>query len=256
MSKSNPHNLHSKTDLPVTVRAALSIWVPILLAALTAVLLPPDTTNSGPLAIAPIFAVLGITSWFMGLLWYGLSQMGLRGQRPLFSSIGFAVLLWITFLLFRFIFVKMEAFGRGGIAGQTFIYLLLFEAFAVQIWAFGLVFRTLAEWRGALTAAFASGILFGMVAYLLFQESFNGSVSSLLYFLLWGILYGIIRLRTGSILGMVLVQSLQSFTAWTVLYPEAQPAPEQLQSLYLAVSVVYLIILWRLWPKQESDYRV
>ena len=255
MSNSNPHKLHSKTQLPIATRAALAVLLPALLAAFTGMFLPPAAA-AGPLTAAPIFAALGIVSWFLGLAWYGLPQMGLRGQRPLFSSIGFAVLAWVPFLLFRFIFVKMEAFGRGGIAGQTFIYLLLFEAFAVQLWAFGLVFRTLAEWRGALTAAFASGILFGMAAFLLFQESFNAGISSLLYFLLWGILYGIIRLRTGSILGMALVQALQSFTAWTVLYPEAQPAAGQLQNLYLAASIVYLIVIWRLWPKQESDYRV
>ncbi len=43
----------------------------------------------------------------------------------------------------------------------------------------------------------------------------------MLYFLVWGVLYGIIRLRTGSILGVVLVQALASFTAWYVFQPPA-----------------------------------
>ncbi len=254
MTKRN--NLTTKTSLPVMARVLLAILLPPALAVLIESLLPRPETSPSQLTFAPVLGVLGLASWFMGLFWYGLPQMGLRGKRPLFSSIGFAVLAWVPFLLFRFIYVLMEAFGRGGLAGQSFIYLLLFEALAVQLWTFGLVFRTLAEWRGPLTAAFGSGILFGMVAYFFFQESFTGSLSSLLYFVMWGILYGIIRLRTGSILGIVLVQALQSFTAWTVLYPVAEPATGQLLNLYLAASAVYLLVAWRLWPKEEGDYRV
>ncbi len=252
----NRNSFSNKTSLPITLRVFMAMALPPAFAVLAESLLPRPETAPGQLTFAPVLAALGLTSWFMGLFWYGLPQMGLRGKRPLFSSIGFAVLTWVPFLLFRFIFVLMEAFGRGGLAGQSFIYLLLFEAFAVQLWTFGLVFRTLAEWRGPLTAAFGSGILFGMVGYLFFQESFTGSLSSLLYFIIWGILYGIIRLRTGSILGMVLVQALQSFTAWTVLYPEANPAQGQLLNLYLAASAVYIVVAWRLWPKEKGDYRV
>ncbi len=251
-----PNSFPKKTSLPINLRVLLAILVPLALAILAEAVLPAPDIEAGQLTFAPVFAVLGIASWFMGMFWYGLPQMGLRGKRPLFAGIGFAVLAWIPFLLFRFLFVLMDAFGRGGLAGQSFIYLLFFEAFAVQLWTFGLVFRTLAEWRGPLTAAIGSGILFGMVAYLFFQESFSGSLSSLLYFVMWGILYGIIRLRTGSILGMVLVQALQSFTAWTVLYPQPNPAQGQLLNLYLAASAAYILVAWRLWPKEEGDYRV
>lgn len=257
----NWSQLPRKTSLPIMPRVALAMLLPLSLAILVESLRPEGAPGStlapgGQFPFAPFLATLGLVSWFVGLFWYGLPQMGLRGKRPLFSSIGFATLAWVPFLLFRFIFVIMEAFGRGELAGQAFFYLLLFEAFALQLWTFGLVFRTLAEWRGPLTAAFGSGILFGMTGYFFFQESFSGSLGSLLYFMLWGILYGIIRLRTGSLLGIVLVQALHSFTAWTVLYPEANPEPGQLLNLYLATSAVYLIVAWRLWPKEEGDYRV
>ncbi|MCA9969038.1 MAG: CPBP family intramembrane metalloprotease [Anaerolineales bacterium] len=251
MSKQSSTNLTNKTRLPATTRTALAALLPPLVGVAVGA--------AAQETLVPLLAALGIVSWFLGLAWYGLPALGLRGKRPLFAGIGFAVIAWIPFLLLRFIFVALNPetpIGRGAPAGQAFFYMLLFEAFAVQLWAFGLVFRSLAEWRGGLTAAIGSGVLFGMAAFLLFQESFVDTPSSFLYFLLWGVLYGVIRLRTGSLLGIVVVQALHSFTAWVVLLPTAQPDPGQLQSLYLASSAVYLIVVWRLWPKEKEDYRV
>jgi hypothetical protein len=205
--------------------------------------------------LAILFAGLGLVSWFIGLRWYGLPGLGLRGHRALYAGIGFAALGWVAFLLFRFIFVHIVGFGPDGSA-RSFIFLLLFEAFAVQIWAYGLLFRALADWRGGLTAAVGSGIVFGAAAYLLFQESLTGSIVSFIYFILWGILYGFIRLRTGSLIGLVVIQAMHSFTAWVVMVPEAPPQPNELQSLYLAAGAAYLILIWRLWPKVAEDYRV
>lgn len=259
MSKQVVNNLQSKTSLPVTARVGLAVLLPVIVALVIGSLVGRRLGTAVTLVQVPTLATLGITSWFMGLMWYGLPGLGLRGKRPLFASIGFAVLAWIPFLVLRFFLVALNPdtpIGRGSLAGQSFFYLLLFEAFAVQLWAFGLVFRTLAEWRGALTAAVGSGILFGMVAFALFQESFVSRPISLIYFMVWGILYGFIRLRTGSILGIVLVQALHSFTAWIVFLPPAEPDVGQLQSLYLTASVVYLLVTWRLWPKEEEDYRV
>ena len=69
-------------------------------------------------------------------------------------------------------------------------------------------------------------------------------------------LYGLIRLRTGSLLGMVIVQALQTMTVWHILLPQNPPAIAQLHYLYLATAILYLILIWRLWPKEEADYRV
>lgn len=250
-----------KKSLPPGSRAFISLILPPVLALVIGGLLSQSMAgvDEGSFTAAIPLATLGVLSWFMGLAWYGLEEMGLRGKRPLFSGVGFAVLAWIPFLVLRFVLVSLNSeipIGRGSLANQGFFYLLLFEAFAVQLWAYGLVFRSLADWRGALSAAFGSGIAFGMIAFLLFRESFLADVSTLLYFLLWGVLYGLIRLRTGSILGTVMVQAMHSFTAWIVFLPLPQPDPGQLRLLYLTAGVVYLVVLWRLWPKQEEDYRV
>lgn len=249
--------LESKSALSAAARTALAILAPVLGGFLTQLLVSGDVyaVDAARNNRVPFLAMLGLISWFMGLIWYGRRQMGLRGGRPLYAGIGFAALVWIPFLLAR-ILVQITGFGRGSGVGQTFMYLLLFEALAVQLWTFGLVFRSLAEWRGPLTAAVGSGVLFGMLGFLMFRESFVSIWSAVQYFLLWGVVYGIIRLRTGSIIGVVIVQAVHSFTAWVVFLPASQPDPGQLQNLYLAASLVYLVVIWRLWPKEENDYRV
>lgn len=259
-------------------RAIIAIVLPpaaaLLVGVISGSLAAPVPAGGLPNA-APVFAALGITSWFVGLRFYGLRGLALRGGRPLFAGIGFAVLAWVAVLIGRFLpMLPQTSFNESGQAvveialhiqvmaiqstgaGRAFFYLLIFEAFATQLWAFGLVFRALADWRGGLTAAFAGGILFGAVGYLLFRESFVPGLPALLYFLAWGIVYGIIRLRTGSILGPILVQALQSFTAWFVFEPPQNLADTGIQTVYIAFAVLFAVIIWRLWPRRESDYRI
>ena len=242
--------------LPAPARAGFAFIVPLVGSFFFTVVARQLAAGSPGNQVENLsfFAGLGIVSLFLGLRWYGLSPMGLRGGRPLFSSIGFAVLGWAALLIVRFATISILGLDSGF---DEFFYRLLFEAFCVQIWTFGLVFRSLADWRGPLTAAIASGILFGLIATLRFQEAPEiPAVSSLLTFLLWGLFYGIIRLRSGSLVGASLVQALQSFTAWVVLTPDLTAPANNFSALYTATGLAYLIFIWRLWPKQEEDYRV
>ncbi len=255
----------SEQDMPVHesgLRSLLSILLPAGAAVLTSIVagsIWDVNAMSSQATTAVLLSAAALTSWLLGLRWYGLEGMGLRGGRALSAGIGFASLLWILFILLRFFFVDIapEAIaGRPPDAARTYIYLLLFEALATQIWTFGLIFRSVSAWRGPITAAIVSGLVFGLVALMLFQESFASSLASTAYFIAWGILYGIIRLRTGGFLGTAIVQSVQSFTVWVVLAPYPEPNLGQLNNLYLAATIVYMIIGWRLWPKNEGDYRV
>ena len=256
------------------IAIGLPLAAALLAGVISGALFAPTAAGDLPNA-APLFAALGIAAWFVGLRFYGLRGMALRGGRPLFAGIGFAVLAWVAVLIGRWLptlpgvsfneagqavveaalQVEVVAVRSAG-AGRAFIYLLLFEAFATQLWAFGVAFRALADWRGPLTAAVAGGMLFGATGFLLFRESFAPGLPGLIYFLLWGVVYGIIRLRTGSILGIVLVQALQSFTAWFIFQPPADLSGTGIATVYLAVSLMFAIIIWRLWPRRESDYRV
>lgn len=259
-------------------RALVAIIVPLLAALLAGIasgaLSAPDTIAGQTNAALP-FAALGLVSWMIGLRFYGLRGLALRGGRPLFAGIGFAVLVWVIALIGRFLpmmpqagvnesgqpiiniilNVQVMAIQSDG-AGRAFFYLLLFEAFATQLWAFGLVFRALTDWFGGLTAAVAGGVLFGAIGYLLFWQSFVPGMPALFYFLLWGVVYGVIRLRTGSILGPILIQALQSFTAWFVFQPPADMAATGISTIYVATGVLFAIIVWRLWPRREDDYRI
>ncbi len=252
----------SVPDRVFGIRAVLSILLPALSAVLVALLATKilDVRSVSNQAIsAALLSVAALVSWLLGLRWYGTGGMGLRGGRAFTAAIGFASLIWIIFLVLRFVFVEINPSAlaaRPPNAGRTYIYLLLFEALATQVWTFGLIFRATSDWRGPLTASIVSGIVFGLVATLLFQESYLSNLTSVFYFIMWGILYGIIRLRTGSLLGTVVIQSVQSFTTWIVIAPYPEPNVGQLNNLYLSAAIAYLLVAWRLWPKNESDYRV
>lgn len=247
------------TDQPPSspaTRTILALIVPLIgaffLAFTTGEFSAPAANDQA--ALLPFFMGLGLVSLFLGLRWYGLVPMGLRGGRPLFSSIGFAVLGWAALIIIRFATISIRGLDSGF---DEFFYRLLFEAFCVQIWAFGLLFRSLADWRGPLTAAVGSGILFGFIASLFFREAPDTpALISLIYFLLWGIFYGMIRLRSGSLIGTSLVQAFQSFTAWVVLTPSLADPGNKFSILFMVTGLAYLIFIWRLWPKQEEDYRV
>jgi membrane protease YdiL (CAAX protease family) len=249
---------------PAAVRVLLSVILP-LAGALTFSFLAGGRSgeaSSDQGSQAVLLAGAGLVSWFVGLRWYRLPGLGLRGHRPLYAGIGFAVLGWSAFLLARFATVEVVDFGSAG-SSRTFVYLLLFEAFCTQLWSFGIFFRAVAGWRGPLAAAIASGILFGIVGFLFFEEAFsppNASAQltlwSAIYFISWGVFYGVIRLRTGGLLGTVLVQAMHSWTAWQLMMPQNPPAASELRNLYLVSSIFYLIFIWRLWPRREEDYRV
>ncbi|MDA0245668.1 MAG: hypothetical protein OT477_19825 [Chloroflexi bacterium] len=247
---------------PPPARTAVSIMAPLLLAAILSTvinnILGQPLTSSGGMAL--FWGIVGLTSWFMGQSWYGLAGMGLRGKRPLFASAGFAVLGWIALLLLRIWFIDSQEQFPTTLA-TDFFFLLLFESFSVQLWLFGLVFRSVADWRGPLTAAVGTGLLFGLAGAFFFRESaymiYAPQLTALLYFVAWGLFYGLIRLRTGSLLGMVLVQALQALTAWYILIPQLPPTDARAYgAFYVGMGMVYMILMWRLWPTEESDYRV
>ncbi len=245
----------ARTHLPLSARVGLAFLLPLLVAIVVTGFVGNATALGQATTSAPILAGIGIVSWLLALFWYGLENVGMRGKRPLFAGIGFATLGWVTFLLLRLLLLPVTVESGG--AGRAFIYILLFEAFALQLWTFGLVFRAVAEWRGPLTGAFVSGIIFGGAAFVLFQASYLTDLFTLLYFVVWGVFYGIIRLRTGSFLGSFMIQTMQTFTAWIVLGAfTAEMQTEQLYLLYGLSGVIYAIFIWRLWPQEVSDYRV
>lgn len=176
----------------------------------------------------------------------------------MFSGAGFAFLGWVGILILRFIFVEIsETQFLQQPLWQSFLYLLLFEAFAVQLWIFGIFFRGMADLRGGISAAVMSGMVFAVIAFYYFLESYEGTLTAFLYFLAWGVFYGVIRLRTGSIVGIVFVQAMQSLTAW-FLFPTTVPVSDStFNSLfYIYMGIIYVVFIWRLWPKEESDYRI
>ncbi|MDT8304323.1 MAG: CPBP family intramembrane glutamic endopeptidase [Anaerolineae bacterium] len=248
--------------VPPAIRALIAFVAPLFGAVLLGVVVAllvggPDARDpSGRASTTLILGGLGITSLIFGVRWYGFDDLGLRGGRPLYASIGFATVAWLIFLAARLLVPSNTNVVVAPDFGRAFIYLLLFEAFALQLWTFGFLFRELANWRGPLTAAVTCGILFGAIASQFFEEAYIETTVSVMYFLVWGVLYGLIRLRTGSFLGTVIIQAMHSLTAWYILLPGVEPTRQELHPLYLISATLYLMLIWRLWPKTEEDYRI
>ena len=213
-----------------------------------------------------ILAGLGIISMYYGMQKYKVAGMGLRGGRPLFAGAGFAFLGWIALFILRFIYIDTDANALNQPLFSIFAYLLLFEAFALQIWTFSLVFKAVSTVYGGLTAAVVSGLAFAAIGFYFFQESFylNQVFTSfwlvaigILYMAAWGVFYGIVRLRTGSILGIVLIQAMQSLTVWELVPPFEFVNESNLNPLFYTIAgIIYAVLIWRLWPKELDDYRI
>lgn len=254
------NNAMSRPIPPAPARTWVALGAPFLIGLiLTGVIQNLFGASGSQLGSTAIFlSIIGIISWLIGVTWYGFRDMGLRGGRPMFSGSGFAFLGWVAVLIIRLFLVDIDQ-GQflQGTLWQTFLYLLLFEAFAVQLWLFGIFFRGMADLRGGVSAAVMSGIVFAVFGFYYFLEAYEPTLTAFLYFLVWGIFYGIIRLRTGSIVGIVLVQAMQSLTVW-FLFPTPQPVTSATfsASFYLYMTVLYLILIWRLWPKESGDYRI
>lgn len=249
-------NTRKPPPLSPPVRALLSLLLPLLVAAFLAGLSGLPRTGADPRARgALVLGGIGLTSWLLALFWYGLAGVGLRGRRPLYAGIGFATLGWLILLAARFLLIPSAQLTNAD-AGRTFFYLLVFESLCTQLWTFGILFCGVADWRGPLTGTLAAGVVFGLSGSLLFGESVLTGALPLLFFLVWGFLYGLIRLRTGSLLGTVVIQALQSFTTWHILVPRLPADPKYYSQFYLVSSFLLAILIWRLWPKRKEDYRV
>lgn len=245
-----------RTAFPPHIRLLLiAIWPPIAGFALQ--LLFPASEDQ-IFSRAPIYAGVGIVSWLLGIRWYGVQGMGVRGGRPLMAGIGFAFLGWLAVLLARFLFIDYPIIASGGLL-RVFIYLLLFEAFCTQLWTFGVLYRGLADWRDGRIAMLVSGLLFGAIGYLFFLEAeiaYGVTPVGVAFFLVWGVFYGVVRARTGSVVGIAIVQAMQSLTAWHVALPAEVTSALELNLFYGMAGVLMLIFIWRLWPKREADYRI
>ena len=231
------------------VRLMLALIWPIIFGAIAHSMLNGSSIVAA-FPFAPALCGLGITAYLLGRRWYTNDELGLRTGRPMMAGAGFAFLGWISLFLARLIYAGFAKMGSD--LGSIYLYLLFCEALCAQLWVFGLFFRVMSDWRGGIAATWWSALLYGLVAFQLFAEAYNLPKVMLLYFIIWGMLYAIIRLRTGSWLGTVLIQSIQTLTVWH-LFPAVTPA---FSWIYGMSGLLYLVLIWRLIPKFASDLRV
>ncbi|HMT21886.1 MAG TPA: hypothetical protein PKE20_11695, partial [Promineifilum sp.] len=105
-----PGTARNRAIVAIVLPPAVALAVGVISGSLFAPRAAGDLTNA-----APVFAALGVAAWFVGLRFYGMRGLALRGGRPLFAGIGFAVLAWVAVLIGRFLPMLPQAgFNESG----------------------------------------------------------------------------------------------------------------------------------------------
>ncbi len=89
--------------LSPAMRTAVALLAPAIVAIFVSQLTGNffiATPSNDRAATAVILGTIGLTSWIIGVLWYGIPGLGMRTKRPLFASVGFAVMGWVAYLCF------------------------------------------------------------------------------------------------------------------------------------------------------------
>lgn len=112
-------------------------------------------------------------------------------------------------------------------------------ALAEETWFRGLILKALHTWRGALVAVFGSALLFGVTHVP--AHGWEG----LLFSLSIGLPYAVVRLKTGNLLGLIVVHWVTNLTDSFVLLSPANLGIVWLVVLHISVfSGASVLILW------------
>jgi membrane protease YdiL (CAAX protease family) len=120
----------------------------------------------------------------------------------------------------------------------------------------GLIYRAFEDWRGTRWAIWGSSICFGF-------WHLGGGPLIIIATALYGLIFALLRWRTGGILGAVLVHGLMDF-AGTLLLPTTDVVsmglsrPDILHPAWMIVGLVLIIapplILWLFYPRVKRAF--
>jgi len=218
----NANGPNSKNSAKVFLQVAL---VPLIAIAPVAAILvwgvglePSAQLTRGILYGCLFIACSAVGSWKLSLEGIGITRKKI-GRGFLYASIILA-----TAFGFMFALQPLKALADISLMIWSPVLFYLAVALAEETWFRGLMFKALYDWRGTLPAVFGSAILFGLMHVP--THGWEG----LLFSLSIGLPYAVVRLKTGNILGLVIVHWLTNLsdsfislspvtleTAWLVL---------------------------------------
>jgi membrane protease YdiL (CAAX protease family) len=172
-------------------------------------------------------------SLFIGLRRWNFNQLGLNHK-----GIGLSLLFGSVFILGRtFAYLstnlplKIQPFSLTRILGEILFYFGL-VGFIEELLFRGLIYRALEDWRGVRFAIWGSTLTFGL--YHVGSQGLLGALGTSII----GLLFAVIRWRSGGILGLAFIHGLVDFIA-----VETQPSIDLTHINQIQIDQPILLIL-------------
>ena len=193
---------------------------------------------------------------FVGLRRWNLDQLGLNDRGFFFSlTCGLVLIAGRTLLLLSIDWgVPAPHFGFSRILGEIFFDFMLVGV-GQELLFRGLIYRALQDWIGVGWAIIGSSLAFGLW-HVFGQGPLIGAATAF-----YGLVFALVRWRTGSIIGLICVHGLLDY-ATALILPEtvnvvsvrpAIPHPLWL-ALGLALIVLVPIYIWKIHPLAERAF--
>jgi membrane protease YdiL (CAAX protease family) len=201
-----------KRKLPPGLSALLEACVMFLPAIPAYLWLWPNVEGAGAWianSLSDLYAVAG--SLVIGLRRWSLDQLGVnRKGLWLGLACGLAVVAGRTLVILSVDWnVPRPQFRPLGLAGE-FVFDFALVAIGQELLYRGLIYRAFEDWRGTRWAIWGSSICFGF-------WHLGGGPLIIVATAFYGLIFALIRWRTGSILGAILVHGLVDFTTALLL---------------------------------------
>jgi membrane protease YdiL (CAAX protease family) len=239
------------SHLPRSITALLEICLLFLPAIPAYIWVWPNITGNGKLLAHILtygYVILG--SFLIGLRRWKPADLGinLNGIRISLLS-GMAIVIGRTFVILSVDWgAPPPSFNLSRLLGEGLYYFLL-VGFGEEILFRGLLYRTLEDWRGVRWAIWGSSIGF-VLWHLVGQGPLVGSAM-----LLYGLIFALMRWRSGGILGLVLIHGLIDFLT-VILMPDinitylARPDVTHLLGLLIGLALIAFtpLYLWKIHP--------
>ena len=240
-----------KNKLPPGLSALLEVGVMFLPAIPACLWLWPNVAGTSAWianSLSDLYAIAG--SLVIGLRRWSLDELGVnRKGLWLGLTCGMAIVIGRTLVILSVAWnLTAPQLGPLRFVGE-FLFDFALVGVGQELLYRGLIYRAFEDWRGTRWAIWGSSICFGL-------WHLGGGPLIILATALYGLIFALLRWRTGSILGAILVHGLIDFTT-ALLLPDIDFAklgrPNILHPFWMIFGLILIIAppiyLWLLHPR-------
>ena len=244
-----------KRKLPPGLSALLEVGVMFLPAIPAYLWLWPVVAGASAWianSLSDLYAIAG--SLIIGLRRWSLDELGVN-RKGLWLSLacGLAIVIGRTLVILSVDWnLPTPKLSPLSLVGE-FVFYFALVGIGQELLFRGLIYRAFEDWRGTRWAIWGSSIYFGF-------WHLGGGPVIIIATALYGLIFALLRWRTGSILGAILVHGLMDFTG-ALLLPDIDVAslgrPNITNPFWIIFGLVLIITppitLWLFHPRAKSS---